>query len=107
MAITFPISLKAVFVGKALTAFIYFYMNSFMIGKLYHFWALRQLACCWKGIVATVIMSLTVWLSVYFIEDRLIALVVGLLTGAAVYALMLVMLKEEEFKVLMEKVLRR
>lgn len=107
MAITFPISLKAVVVGKALTAFIYFYMNSFMIGKLYHFGALRQLACCWKGIVATVIMSLTVWLSVYFIEDRLIALVVGLLNGVVVYVLMLLALREEEYKVLMEKVLRR
>lgn len=107
MAITFPISLKAVVIGKAVTAFIYFYMNTFMVGRLYGFGILKQLACCWKCIVATVVMALAVWLSVMFIEDCLIALAVGLLTGVTFYALMLVMLKEEEYKVLMEKILRR
>ncbi len=107
MVITFPISLKAVVVGKAVTAIIWFYMNGFMIGKLYNFGAFRQLICCWKSIVATAVMASAVWMSVYFINDSLISLAVGILTGVTIYALTLIVLKEEEYKVLMDKVLRR
>ena len=105
MAITFPISLKAVVIGKAATAIIYFYMNGFMIGKLYNFGAFKQLACCWKGIVATAVMALVVYFVVSFIDDSLMCLIIGILTGIIVYAAMLVALKEDEFKALKEKVL--
>ena len=98
MAITFPISLKAVVIGKAATAIIWLYINSFMIGKLYNFGAFKQLACCWKGIVSTVVMTLSVWLTISFIETPLIRLIVGMLLGIAVYAAMLALLKEEELK---------
>lgn len=98
MAITFPISLKAVVIGKAATAIIWLYINGFMIGKLYNFGAFKQLACCWKGIVSTVVMALSVWLTISFIETPLIRLIVGMLLGIAVYAAMLALLKEEELK---------
>lgn len=107
MAITFPISLKAVVIGKAVTAFIYFYMNAFMIKRLYDFGAFKQLACCWKCIVATIIMGIIVWGVTSFIEIPVVGLVVGIVLGVAVYAVFLAVLKEEEEKVLLEKVLRR
>ena len=69
-----------------------------MIGKLYNFGAFKQLACCWKGIVSTVVMTLSVWLTISFIETPLIRLIVGMLLGIAVYAAMLALLKEEELK---------
>ena len=72
MAITFPVSLKAVVIGKAVTAFIYFYMNAFMIGRLYDFGAFKQLLCCWKCIVATIIMGVTVFCFQYFILNNYI-----------------------------------
>lgn len=107
MVITFPISLKAVVVGKAVTAIIWFYMNGFMIGKLYQFGAFKQLVCCWKGIVATVLMAISVWFIKSFIDSPLEGLIVGILSGASVYVALLVALKEEEGKVLLEKIRRR
>ncbi len=103
MIITFPISLKAVVIGKALAAFIYFYMNGFMIGKLYSFGAFKQLACCWKIIIATIIMAISVWLVTVFVKTHLIGLIAGVLLGATVYVAVLVSLKEEEANVWLKK----
>lgn len=107
MAITFPISLKAVVIGKAVTAGIYFYMNTLMVKRLYKFGAIRQLLCMWKSIVATIIMAAVVWIVCSFIANSLISLLVGIATGVIVYAVMLVLLKEEEHKFLLDKILNR
>ena len=104
MAITFPISLKAVVIGKAATAFIYFYMNTFMVKRLYGFGAFKQLACCWKYIAATIIMGLIVMIVTRFIETPIIGLVVGIVSGVAVYATVLAILREEEYKVIVNKI---
>ena len=103
MIIVFPISLKAVVIGKALTAFIYFYMNCFMIGKLYKLGAFKQLASCWKCIIATIIMGASVFFIKNLVESPVVGLVVGILSGMLIYALVLAMLKEDEGIVLFEK----
>ena len=73
MAITFPISLKAVVIGKVLTAFIYFEMNAFMLHRLYNFGAFKQLICYWKGIAATVFMAIAVVLVENIVSNDLLS----------------------------------
>lgn len=107
MIVTFPISLKAVVIGKVVTAFIYFYMNGFMIGKIYKFGAIKQLACCWKCIAATIIMAGGICLITSFIESPFIGLIVGIMVGVAIYAVSLVVLKEEEGSILFHKIIRK
>lgn len=107
MVITFPISLKAVVIGKALTAFIYFYMNGFMIGRLYDFGAFKQLACCWKGLLSSVVMAFSILSAKNFIETSIVGLAVGIIIGVVVYVAVLLVLKEEEAKVLLVKIRRR
>lgn len=104
MAITFPISLKAVVIGKAVTAFIYFYMNTFMVKRLYGFGAFKQLVCCWKCIVATIIMFLSVFGVIHLIENSLARFVLGVFWGVTIYVVVLLTLKEEDFFILLEKV---
>ena len=107
MAITFPISLKAVAIGKTITAFIYFYMNAFMIGRLYGFDAFKQLICCWKGIVASLLMSFFVILITSFITNSLIQLIIGIITGIVSYTFILFILKEEEFTRIINKLKKK
>lgn len=107
MAITFPISLKAVVVGKAVTAFIYFYMNTFMVKRLYGFGAFKQLACCWKCIVSTIVMAFVVWILASYIENSIMALIIGIIGGVAIYVAMLAILKEEELKLFVNKAFNR
>ena len=96
MIITFPISLKAVAIGQTATAIIYFYMNTFMIGRLYGFGAIRQLACCWKGIVSTIVMGTVIFIVNLFIESNLLNLIIGIIFGVLIYLIMLLILREEE-----------
>ena len=104
MAITFPISLKAVVIGKAITAFIYFAMNAFMIHRLYNFGALKQLACCWKGIAATVVMAGAVVLVENIVANVLFTLLAGISVGVLIYLLVLIALREEEVKIILGKI---
>lgn len=107
MVITFPISLKAVVIGKVVTCFIYFYINAFMPGKLFGFGPFKQLACSWKYILSTFIMGLGVALINYFISSDLFSLIVGVISGVAIYIFMLFVLKDEEFNNMGLKILNK
>ena len=107
MVICFPISLKAVVIGRTVTAIIYYYINTFMIGRLYGFGFFKQLACSWKYILSTFIMGLGVALINYFISSDLLSLIVGVISGVAIYIFMLVVLKDEEFNNMGLKILNK
>ena len=96
MAITFPISLKAVAIGNVVTAFIYFYMNTFMIGRLYNFGAIKQLLLCWKGILSTFIMAIVLFFLEHYINNVILCLILGIITGVLVYFIALLLMREEE-----------
>ena len=104
MAITFPISLRAVVMGKALTAFIYFYMNAFMIGRLYGFGAFKQIVCIWKAIVSTIVMAILLYILCLFCKNSFICLILGIISGVLVYFLCLLLLKEEELYMILRKI---
>ena len=104
MVITFPISLKAVVIGKVVTCFIYFYINAFMPGKLFGFGPFKQLACSWKYILSSFIMGLGVAFINYFISSALLSLIVGVISGVAIYIFMLVVLRDEEFFITLNKI---
>lgn len=104
MAITFPISLKAVVVGKVVSCFIYFYINAFMPGKLFGFGAFKQLACSWKYIVSTLVMSVFVLAVRCIIDSSIVCLVVGIILGVIVYAVMILLLRDDEAKLIVKKI---
>lgn len=103
MIITYPISLKAVVIGMAITSLLYFYMNSFMIGKLYNFGCFKQLLCIWKCIVASILMAVVVWLIKIVINNLLAGLIIGIIAGIIAYIIFLIILKEEEVFILFNK----
>jgi phage shock protein PspC (stress-responsive transcriptional regulator) len=107
MAITFPISLKAVVIGKAVTAFIYFYMNAFMIGRLYGFGAFKQLFCCWKGIIATIAMYFGLFLIRSFLSISVFNLFFEIFCGIIIYIIVLIILKESELSILFGKLINK
>ena len=98
MLITFPISLKAIAIGKAITAFLWFYINGFLIGRFYNFGAFKQLLCSWKYIVSALIMGIIVTLIDKFVISNILSLILGLLGGMLSYVIFLTILKDNEFK---------
>ena len=103
MVITFPISLNAIVIGKAVTAFIYFYINSFLIGKMYGFGGFKQLTCSWKYITSAILMGFVVVSLDNMIESGILSLIFGVLGGAIIYMILLFILQDIEFMNLLIK----
>ena len=107
MAITFPINLRVVVVAKALTSIIYYYINTFMMGRLFGFGFFKQLQCLWKYILASAIMGVLVYFVSFLIRNSLIAVFVGIVIGIIIYALVLIIMKDEVALGVIGKVIRK
>lgn len=107
MGICFPIGIKAVAIGRAVTAIIYYVINSYMPGKLYDFGPIRQLFCSWKYIISTIVMAIIVILLDMIISSNLLSLCVTIPVGALIYILMLFILRDDEFLILFKKIFGR
>lgn len=105
MMVTFPVSLKAVVIGRAVTAFIYFYINGFLIGRMYNFGASRQILASWKYIVSSVVMGTGVVLIDKCFDANLLTLFLVVFSGAVIYSLSLALLREQEFCGILRKVI--
>ena len=104
MIITFPISIKAIVIGNTVTAFLWFYINGFLIGKFYKFGAIKQLICCWKYIVSALIMGIIVLFIDKIIDSDILSLIIGLISGVFSYMFCLLLLKDFEFVNLLNKI---
>lgn len=104
MIITFPISMKAIVIGKAVTTFLWFYINGLLIGRFYNFGPLKQLLCCWKYIVSAITMAIIVIFIDNIIDSDILSLIIGLMSGVFSYMLCLLLLKDSEFVNLLNKI---
>lgn len=107
MIITFPISLKAIVIGQFIDYIIFFLMNSFAVGQLFHFGSFKQLLCSVKYILSTLVMAAAVIAIDYFLTSNLLSLLLGILGGVIVYCLILFILKDDEFFNMLRKILKR
>lgn len=103
MIITFPISMKAIVIGKAVTAFLWFYINGFLIGKFYNFGAFKQLFCSWKYIVSAIFMGVIVIFIDKLVVSNVLSLILGLLGGVFSYVLLLIIFKDVEVYSILKK----
>lgn len=104
MIITFPISLNAIVIGKAVTAFLWFYINAFLIGKFYNFGAIKQLLAAWKYIVSAIIMGIIVILIDKIIVSNVLSLIIGVIIGIISYVILLILFRDEQFIILLNKI---
>lgn len=107
MFITFPISLEAIVIGKAITAYIYFYINAYLVGKFYNFGALKQLFCSWKYIISALIMGSFVIMIDKFIISNVLSLFLSIIGGCFVYFILLYLLKDEVFFSIFNKIMEK
>ncbi|MBQ7270430.1 MAG: lipopolysaccharide biosynthesis protein [Campylobacter sp.] len=103
MAITFPISLKAIIMGQALLGFIAFFINTYLIKKYYNFGAFEQLTYIWRSFVASLIMAVVMFFTDKFIQSPLLSLIVCVIVGSITYIFSLWVLKEEELFIFIKK----
>lgn len=105
MAITLPISIKAVVVGGVFGCFIYFYIDCFITGKMFNFGALRQLLASWKAIVSSVVMATSLIIINYiYTNETIVKLIFMIFIGIIIYLLSLFILRESELTILKKKI---
>ncbi|MEI6139835.1 MAG: lipopolysaccharide biosynthesis protein [Mariniphaga sp.] len=96
LVITVPFGLKAVVIGHFITSFICFFVNAYFPGKMFGFGAIRQIKEMKAVIIATLIMSLSVFGINKFISNDFLQLVAGTVFGLMAYLLVSYLLKIEE-----------
>ncbi len=96
LVITIPLGLTAVVIGHFATSFICFFINAYYPGKLFSFGPIRQIMEMWAVICSTLIMSLIVFVSTFFIPSDFLKLFIGVPLGVGVYLLSAYLLRIKE-----------
>lgn len=105
MVITLPISLRALVIGRACFAFIYFLIDGIVTYKFFRFGSFKQLFIAWKAIIAACCMAIfLVIFNKLYVNECVLKLILQILLGSIVYVLVLILLRENEVKVIKNKI---
>lgn len=85
LAVTIPISVKAIVIGQLFTSFVCFFINAYYPGKLFGYGAWEQIKDYWKILVAVCVMILGVVLCNLFLESYWMRLIIGGSVGLMLY----------------------
>jgi O-antigen/teichoic acid export membrane protein len=107
MIITIPLGIKAMIIGQVLTAFISFFHNSFMPGRLFNYGAFKQLKDMLPSILNAFLMGSMVYGLLLFVDNMLLKLIFGVIAGGGIYILLAYLQKSAELHELLDIVNRR
>lgn len=108
IAVTFPISLKAIVIGKTVLCLFSFCIDSYISSKKFSFGPIKQLIYCWRIIIASVIMGMMLMgLNILLTENTLLKLCLSIIAGISLYTFLLFVFREDTIFVFVDKVCRR
>lgn len=98
LVVTASISIEAIATGIFITSLISYSINSFLPGKLYGYGMIKQFRDIFKAIIATLIMSIAVYVFLKLNIDLPIQIIFASLIGFVVYMVSSYLLKSGELK---------
>ncbi|MFH6958389.1 lipopolysaccharide biosynthesis protein [Flavobacterium aquidurense] len=98
MIITIPLGVKGMIIGQVVTSGVAFFINAYLPGKFYGYGALSQLKDMLPVFIATLGMSVLVFLVIYFIDSLILQLVIGSIVAGISYLFFCWLLKLEELE---------
>ncbi|MCV9928330.1 lipopolysaccharide biosynthesis protein [Flavobacterium sp. LS1R49] len=104
--ITIPLGVKAIIIGHVVTSAISFIINAYLPGKFYGYGALNQLKDMLSFFLAALGMAISVFVIFCFIDNLILQLFLGFVTGLITYLVICWMLKLEELKEVWELFLK-
>lgn len=108
ICVTFPFGMKAVVIGKLFFAFIYYFIDCYMAYKMFNFGVFKQILASWKPLMASIIMALIIFLfNKIFIYETVLKLFLQFMIAIVIYFFMLFILKDEEFKIFIKKIIKK
>jgi O-antigen/teichoic acid export membrane protein len=97
LIITLPLGVKAMIIGHVITGVLSFILNAYLPGKFYGYGPLQQLNDMLPICVATIGMAIMVFLSTYLLQNLVLQLLLGVITGLVTYLFICYLLKLKEF----------
>jgi len=98
MVITIPLGVKPMIIGHVVTSALAFLINAYLPGKFYGYGPIQQLKDMSPFFVATIGMSISVFVMTIFIDNLVLQLLLGVLLGLVTYLFICWLLKLEEMK---------
>lgn len=98
LIITIPLGVKAIVIGYFCTSLISFFINTYFPGKIFGYGAKKQLQDMAPYILATGIMALFAFFSIYYIEHSILKLLIGSFVGIISYFFICYILKLNEIQ---------
>lgn len=106
MIITIPLGVKAMIIGHVITSALSFLINAYLPGKFYGYGSINQLKDMVPIFIATIGMTISIIILNYFINNLVLQLLIGSLTGSITYLFLCWLLKIEELREIQELFLK-
>ena len=111
LIITIPIGINAVAIGNSIVIVVSYFVFAYYPGKLFGYGVVKQTKLLYKIIISVFLMSIVTIVFLYFIDNNIVALIVGSIIGIICYLFISYLLQIEElediksliFKVFREK----
>ncbi len=85
LIVTIPLGVKAMVIGHVVTSSIAYVINAYMPGKLFGYGPLAQIRDMLPIFIATAITALSMFTAIFYIDNLILKLMIGVLTGSVVY----------------------
>lgn len=89
---------EAIVIGNFVSTFICYFINAYLPGKMFNFGVRAQFKIFWKIVIASAIMAVSVWASMLIVDSGILKLIIGIISGAIMYAIVSKVLKIREFE---------
>ena len=106
MVITIPLGIKAMIIGHVVTSALAFLINAYLPGKFYGYGPIQQLKDMLPFFIATIGMTITVYIMSNFIDNLVVQLFLGTSLALVSYLFICWLLKSEELIEVWELVLK-
>ena len=95
--ITLTISLEAVLIGQIIVSILAFFINSYYVGILLNYNAIKQLKDIYKNILANIILALLIYIICLYVSSPILEILISSFSTVFAYIIISIIFKLKGF----------
>lgn len=103
LMITLTISLEAVLIGQIIVSILAFFINSYYVGILLNYNAIKQLKDIYKNILANIILALLIYIICLYVSSPILEILISSFSTVLAYIIISIIFKLKGFNFVKEK----
>ena len=100
--ITLTISLEAVLIGQIIVSILAFFINSYYVGILLNYNAIKQLKDIYKNILANIILALLIYIICLYVSSPILEILISSFSTVLAYIIISIIFKLKGFNFVKE-----